>query len=76
MAQKVRCPGFFCRSKDCTPVTTQKGYKTGKGLAAGVVGNAVLGPGGALLGIASGFNGKKKVKFRCNKCGRIFTVKI
>lgn len=76
MAKRIRCPGLLCRSKDCVPVTTQTGYKAGKGLVAGVIGGAALGPGGALIGIATGFNGKKKVKFMCQKCGKIFTEKV
>ena len=76
MAKRIKCPGFFCRSKDCVPVTTGKAYKAGKGLVGGLTGDAVLGPGGALIGIATGFNGKKKVKFMCRKCGRVFTEKV
>lgn len=77
MARKrVRCPYWFCWSKDVVPVTTDKAFKTGKGLIGGAIGAAALGPIGAVAGVATGFNGKKKVKFRCNKCGRIFKAKV
>ena len=76
MAKKIRCPGFFCWSKNCVPVTTRKGYKTGKGIAGGLVGGVLLGPVGAIAGAASGANGRKKVTFYCQKCGRTFTRKV
>lgn len=75
MAKKIRCPGFFCRSTQCVPVSSN-GYKTGKGLLGGLVGGAVFGGVGAVAGAASGLNGKKKVKFVCQKCGRVFKAKV
>lgn len=72
---KVRCPRITCRSTDCTPITEKKKYKTGKGILGGVVG-AALGPVGLVAGAASGLNGKKKIKFMCNKCGHVFEMKI
>ena len=73
---KVRCPKITCRSTDCTPLTEKNKYKAGKGLAAGAARAIVLGPVGLLAGAASGFSGKKKIKFMCNKCGHIFEMKI
>lgn len=73
---RVVCPGFLCFSTDCTPLTESKRYKTGKGIAGGLIGGSLLGPVGAVAGLASGMNGKKKVKFVCNKCGKIFEVKV
>ncbi len=73
---KVKCPGLFCGSRNCVPVTTRKGYKIGKGLIGAVVGNAVAGPVGAIVGAGSGLNGKKTVTFQCLECGRIFTMKV
>ena len=73
---KVRCPRITCRSTDCTPLTEKNKYKAGKGIAAGAVGAAALGPVGLLAGAASGVSGKKKIKFMCNKCGQIFEMKI
>ena len=73
---RVTCPRITCRSHDCTPVGAKKGYKTGKGLVGGVAGQILLGPIGAVVGLASGVNGKKSVKFVCNKCGKVFTAKI
>ena len=76
MAKRIKCPGLFCRSRDCQPITEGKKYKTGKGIVGGAIGTVALGPLGAAAGLASGLNGKKKVKFMCNKCGRVFTVKV
>lgn len=73
---KIRCPSITCRSTDCTPLTEKNKYKTGKGLVAGAAGAVVLGPVGLLAGAASGFSGKKKIKFMCNKCGKVFEVKV
>lgn len=73
---KIRCPSITCRSTDCTPLTEKNKYKTGKGLVAGAAGAMVLGPVGLLAGAASGFSGKKKIKFMCNKCGKVFEVKV
>ena len=73
---RVRCPKITCRSTECTPITEKNRYKTGKGIVGGAVGAFALGPVGLLAGAASGFSGKKKVKFMCNKCGTIFEVKI
>lgn len=91
MAKKIRCPGMFCRSKDWTPITASQNFKIGKGIVGGsvgrvvggVIGGAIGGPAGlaaiplgATVGMATGFNGKRKVKFVCNKCGKIFTAKV
>lgn len=73
---RVKCPHLFCGSHDCTPVSTKKGYKTGKGIIGGAVGAFALGPVGAIAGAASGLNGRKTVKMMCNKCGNIFTIKV
>lgn len=75
MAKKIKCPRLLCGSKQCVPVSSD-GFKTGKGLLGGIVGGAALGPVGALAGVATGLNGKKKVKFVCQKCGKVFTAKI
>ena len=73
---KIRCPKLTCRSTDCTPLVEKNKYHTGKGLLAGALGAVTLGPVGALVGGASGFNGKKTIKMMCNKCGKVFTVKL
>ena len=73
---KVRCPALGCRSTDCTPLTEKNKYKAGKGIVGGAVGAVALGPVGLLAGAASGFSGKKKIKFMCNKCGKVFEMKI
>ena len=73
---RIKCPNLLCGSKNCTPITESKKYKTGKGIVGGAVGAVALGPIGLLAGTASGFNGRKKVKFMCNKCGKVFEVKV
>lgn len=73
---KIKCPNIACRSTLCTPLVEKNKYKTGKGLVGGAVGAVALGPVGLLAGAASGFSGKKKVKFMCNKCGKVFEVKV
>lgn len=74
---KVRCPALGCRSTDCTPLAEKgKKYRTGKGIVGGAVGAVALGPVGLLAGAASGLNGKKKVKMMCNKCGKVFEIKV
>ena len=74
---KIKCPSITCRSTGCTPlVETGKKYKAGKGIVGGAVGAVALGPVGLLAGAATGFNGKKKVKMMCNKCGKVFEAKL
>ena len=73
---KIKCPSIMCGSKECIPITESKKYKAGKGIVGGAVGAVTLGPVGLLAGAASGFNGKKKVKFMCTKCGKVFEVKV
>lgn len=75
MAKKIKCPALFCGGIG-VPVGANKNYKAGKGLLLGAVGSVAIGPAGAIAGLASGFNGKKKTKFVCQKCGRVFTVKL
>lgn len=73
---KVKCSNIFCRSTDVVPVSSKKNFKKGKGLIGGAAGAALLGPIGGAVGVATGFNGKKKVKFVCQKCGKVFEVKM
>lgn len=73
--KKIRCPHIRCRSTDVTPITSEK-YKAGAGIAGGITGGLIFGPVGAAVGAATGFAGKKKTKFLCNTCGRVFTVKL
>lgn len=72
---KIRCPRLSCRSIDCTPVAQKNKYSIGKGAVGAVVGGVFCLPL-ALVGAAAGLNGKKQVKMMCNKCGKMFTVKI
>lgn len=73
---RIKCPRMFCGSRNCVPVSQAKKYKTGKGLVAGAVGGAAFGLVGALVGAGTGFNGKGKVKFVCQDCGKVFEVKM
>ena len=72
----IRCPRITCRSTGCVPVTQNKKYKVGKGLIVGAIGGYFFGPVGAIAGAGTGFNGKGKVKFVCQKCGHVFTRKM
>lgn len=73
---KVKCPNMFCRSTNVVPVTSKNNFKKGKGLIGGAVGTVVGGPILGAVGVATGFNGKKKVKFVCQDCGKVFEVKM
>ena len=73
---KVKCPNMFCRSTNVVPVSSKKNFKKGKGIVGGLIGGALLGPVGSAVGVSTGFNGKKKVKFVCQDCGKVFEVKI
>ena len=73
---KIKCPAWGCGSTSCVPVSQDKRYKVGKGAVGAVVGGAILGPAGALIGAGTGLNGKRKTKFVCQKCGKVFEVKL
>ena len=66
----------MCGSKNCVPVSQSKRYKAGKGLVGGALGGFAFGPVGAIVGAGTGFNGKGKVKFVCQDCGKVFEVKM
>ena len=70
---RIRCPNIMCRSTTCVPVTQNKRYKVGKGLVVGAIGGYFFGLVGALAGAGAGFNGRGKVKFVCQRCGKVFT---
>lgn len=69
MSKKARCPGLLCHSMDVSPI----GMTKKAGVVKGVVGAAI---GGPILGAAGLLSGKKEATFRCNRCGRVFTVKL
>ncbi|MBR6025840.1 MAG: hypothetical protein IK069_03695 [Firmicutes bacterium] len=73
---RIRCPNLSCRSTACVPVAQNKKYKPVKGLIGGAIGGYFLGPIGALAGAGTGFNGKGKVKFVCQNCGKVFVQKL
>ena len=73
---RIKCPRITCRSTNCVPVAQNKKFKAGKGLLGAIVGTAVIGPVGGLVGAGIGFNGKRKTKFVCQKCGKVFEVNL
>ena len=73
---RIRCPRITCRSTSCSPLAEKKKYSVGKGVVGTAVGTVIAGPLLGIVGAASGFNGKKTVKMVCNKCGKVFTVKL
>ncbi len=76
MPKVVKCPALRCGSTDISPVGVSKKAGLGKGII-GAAAGALVNPVGAVVGGAAGLmSGKKEATFRCNKCGKIFTVKI
>ena len=73
---RIRCTNVLCRSTSCVPVAQNKRYKPVKGLIGGAIGGYFFGPVGALAGAGTGFNGKGKVKFVCQSCGKVFVKKM
>ena len=66
---KARCPRMLCHSMDVSPV----GVTKKAGVVKGLIGAAV---GGPVLGAAGLMSGRKEATFRCNRCGRVFSVKV
>lgn len=76
MRKYVRCPGIFCGSTNVMPVSTKTKFSLGKAAVGGAVGS-LINPLGTAVGIASGINGKRgKTKFVCQKCGKVFEIKL
>lgn len=73
---RIKCPRLTCRSTNCVPIAQDKKFKAGKGLVGATVGGMILGPAGAIVGAGTGLNGKRKTKFMCQKCGKVFEVKL
>lgn len=76
MAKVIRCPKWGCGSKEVAPLGAKKNFNVGKAVVGNTVGFFLGGPVGGIVGAATGFNGKKKVKFVCQKCGTVFEEKI
>lgn len=73
-AKRIKCPR--CKSTNITAASTQKKFSIGKSLVGGAIGS-MFNPAGALIGAASGINGKDgKTTFVCCQCGRVFKVKV
>jgi len=63
---KIRCPGFFCKSKDIRVIDKKKeNFSVGKG----VLGALVL---GCDIGILAGIESAQHT-YKCCKCGRKWT---
>ena len=75
MAKEIKCPKMFCGGIGI-PASRKQGFKVGKAVVGNAIGFGLAGPVGGLVGIATGFNGKKKVQFVCSKCGHVWTEKI
>lgn len=76
MAKRIKCPRLLCGSTNVTPIGAKNNFKVGKAIVNNTIGFALGGPMGAVIGTATGWNGKKKVKFVCQDCGRVFEAKI
>jgi hypothetical protein len=73
---KVKCPRFGCHGVGI-PVDTKKKFSFGKALIGNTVGGILAGPGGALVGTATGIKGKNgKTTFVCSQCGKTFEKKL
>lgn len=73
----IRCPKWSCNSTNVVPVDTKKKFSVGKALVGNTVGGLFFGPVGAVVGAATGINGKNgKTKFICQDCGNVFEKKI
>nr|DAP73892.1 MAG TPA: optinuerin [Caudoviricetes sp.] len=76
MSKYVKCPSFGCDGVGI-PVDTKKKFSFGKAVVGKAVGGVLWGPTGAVIGAATGINGKNgKTKFVCQKCGKVFEKKI
>lgn len=73
---KIKCPNLRCRSTNVVPVSSKNNFKKGKGLIGGAIDATIGGPLLGAVGMATGFNGKKKIQFVCQDCGKVFEVKM
>ena len=74
---RIKCPSWTCRSTEVVPIDTKKKFSVGKAIVGNTVGGLVFGPVGAIVGAATGIKGKNgKTKFICQKCGKVFEMKI
>lgn len=72
---KIKCPK--CSSVEYQVIDTKKKFSVGKSLAGNTVGGLVFGPVGAIVGAATGIQGKNgKTKFVCSHCGKVWEQKV
>lgn len=72
----AKCPKWGCKGIGI-PASTKKKFSVGKALVGNTVGGLVFGIPGAIVGTATGINGKNgKTKFVCSQCGKVFEKKI
>lgn len=70
----IYCP--FCYSTQFQILDVKKKLSIGKAVVGNTIGG-IFGPTGAILGAATGINGKKgKTKFVCNECGKTWEKKV
>lgn len=73
---KVKCPVWGCKGIGM-PIDTKKKFSFGKAIIGNTVGGLIAGPAGAIVGTATGLNGKNgKTKFVCSECGKVFEKKV
>lgn len=72
---KIKCPKMFCDGIGI-PAAEKKSFSVGKAIVGNTVGGLIAGVPGAIIGTATGFNGKKKVTFVCQKCGHTWVQKV
>lgn len=74
---RIKCPAWTCGSTEIVPIDTKKKFSVGKAIVGNTVGGLVFGPVGAVVGAATGIKGKNgKTKFLCQKCGKVFEMKV
>ena len=75
VATKIKCPN--CWSMEFQVIGTKKKFSVGKAVVGNTVGGMVFGPVGAVVGAATGIQGKNgKTKFVCNHCGNVWEQKV
>ena len=76
MSKTIICPKWGCNGVGI-PIDTKKKFSFTKSIVGNTVGFALGGPVGGIVGAANGIHGKNgKTTFVCQKCGKVFEVKV